>query len=84
MQGLEQIALRKYKQISDSFPQFSDHKPTDEERKQRMFNKKFQKQHDFLYYMILSVSDSSSDYINMLQMTAVEIVDYYLSTQIHG
>lgn len=84
MQGVEHIALRKYEQILESYPQFSDHKPTDQERQQLAFNRRFQKEHDFLYYLILKVSESAEDYNRLLDMTAIEIIDYYLSTQIHG
>lgn len=84
MQGLEVIALRKYKEITDSFPQFADGKLSDEEKRQKAFNRRFQKSHDFWYYIILKISETPADYNMLLDMTAIEIIDYYLSTQIHG
>lgn len=84
MQGLEVIALRKYEEIVNSYPQFASRKLTDDEKQQQSFNRKFQKSHEFFYYMILNVTENVTDFKELLKMTPVEIVDYYLSTQIHG
>lgn len=82
MQGLEIIALRKYKDIVDFFPQFTENKLTEAEQRQKAFRSKFKKQHEFFYFMILTISRSVQDYKMLLEMTPVEIVDYYLSTQL--